>query len=280
MTDFHSGVTPAHIANAVEATQAICALPAIATQDWCDLAAEAIALIAPDAHIGVAIGQIDAEGNFINVEAAGAAGPEATSDALTGLRNRYAGTKSLGWSLGDPAKWRHPQATRIGETPVGFVWPSSNGGRVWTSLGAKDVIVGAASLTGAAPSRVFVVEIGANREFSEADVALLRSVLAPIAKRAMIAFGDEPINASRMLTPREQEILEHLALGKSVREIAEQLSRSPHTVHDHVKALHRKLRASSRGALIARSLGHNVREHKPQAKAANSNGRASVARYG
>ena len=49
---------------------------------------------------------------------------------------------------------------------------------------------------------------------------------------------------------------EHLALGKSVKQIASDLARSPHTVHDHVKSLHRKLNASSRGELIARALGH------------------------
>ena len=41
-----------------------------------------------------------------------------------------------------------------------------------------------------------------------------------------------------------------------MREIADALERSPHTVHDHVKSLHRKLNASSRGELIARTLGH------------------------
>ena len=58
-------------------------------------------------------------------------------------------------------------------------------------------------------------------------------------------------------------VLEQLILGKSVREIAEMIQRSPHTVHDHVKNLHRKLGATSRGALIARALGRlgEVRRH-------------------
>lgn len=62
------------------------------------------------------------------------------------------------------------------------------------------------------------------------------------------------------MTDREQDVLERLILGRSVREIAEELGRSPHTVHDHVKSLHRKLDASSRGELVARALGHGPRE--------------------
>jgi DNA-binding CsgD family transcriptional regulator len=59
------------------------------------------------------------------------------------------------------------------------------------------------------------------------------------------------------VTPREQEVLELLVLGFSVREIGEKLGRSPHTVHDYVKSMHRKLNASNRGALVARALGHH-----------------------
>jgi DNA-binding NarL/FixJ family response regulator len=72
----------------------------------------------------------------------------------------------------------------------------------------------------------------------------------------LIAIGPSPTDGNQWLTPREQVILQHLLLGKSVREIAAELERSPHTVHDHVKALHRKLNASSRGELVARALGY------------------------
>ena len=71
-----------------------------------------------------------------------------------------------------------------------------------------------------------------------------------------MAIGPDSSDSSHWLTQREQVILRHLLLGKSVREIADELGRSPHTVHDHVKSLHRKLNASSRGELVARALGH------------------------
>ncbi|MEL6741849.1 MAG: helix-turn-helix transcriptional regulator, partial [Planctomycetota bacterium] len=71
-----------------------------------------------------------------------------------------------------------------------------------------------------------------------------------------LALGDDRNSSTRWLTAREQEVLEKLTLGMSVREIAETIGRSPHTVHDHVKSLHRKLNATSRGELVARALGY------------------------
>lgn len=52
--------------------------------------------------------------------------------------------------------------------------------------------------------------------------------------------------ASRwMLSPREQEVLEHLASGKHVQDIALQLGLSIHTTRDYVKALLKKMGARS-----------------------------------
>ena len=55
------------------------------------------------------------------------------------------------------------------------------------------------------------------------------------------------------LTQREAEILALLAEGLSVNQIAERLGRSPYTVHDHVKSLHRKLGVRRRAALVRRA---------------------------
>ena len=84
----------------------------------------------------------------------------------------------------------------------------------------------------------------------------MEAVLPSLSRRAIMAIGMEATDDTVWLTQREQIILQHLLLGKSVREIAQELGRSPHTVHDHVKSLHRKLNASSRGELVARALGH------------------------
>jgi DNA-binding NarL/FixJ family response regulator len=44
-----------------------------------------------------------------------------------------------------------------------------------------------------------------------------------------------------------------LASGLSEKEVASQLALSPATVHDYVKALHRRLGARSRSELLARA---------------------------
>lgn len=102
-----------------------------------------------------------------------------------------------------------------------------------------------------------------------------------LGRRAAIAFGGEQ-GAPGWLTNREQLVLEQLILGRSVREIAETTHRSPHTVHDHVKSLHRKLGASSRGALIAHALGRRSTEQTPRVMTTpcRPGGRAGVSTSG
>lgn len=53
------------------------------------------------------------------------------------------------------------------------------------------------------------------------------------------------------LTPREAEIVALLARGASTKEIASELSLSPHTVRDHVKSIFAKTGTNSRGELVA-----------------------------
>jgi DNA-binding NarL/FixJ family response regulator len=52
-----------------------------------------------------------------------------------------------------------------------------------------------------------------------------------------------------LLTPREREVLQHIARGYMYKEIAAQLSISPKTVEAHVSAVLRKLQLSSRHEL-------------------------------
>ena len=52
------------------------------------------------------------------------------------------------------------------------------------------------------------------------------------------------------LTPREYEILEHLAKGESNKEIARSLSVSPNTVKTHVASLYLKLDVTGRGKAV------------------------------
>jgi pimeloyl-ACP methyl ester carboxylesterase/DNA-binding CsgD family transcriptional regulator len=77
-------------------------------------------------------------------------------------------------------------------------------------------------------------------------VRALRSVLDPEAPRN--AGLQETVSD---VTDRELQVLRLLARGFTDREIAEQLTLSPHTVHRHVANLRGKLGQSPRAALVA-----------------------------
>ena len=64
-------------------------------------------------------------------------------------------------------------------------------------------------------------------------------------------------NQADGLSPREKDILNGIALGKSYKEMAQALGLSPHTVHTHVKNVYQKLQAASRAEALSkgRSLG-------------------------
>lgn len=255
--------TEGHASRVVEATEAVCSLPAIGTQDWCDRAAEALLRLFPRDLIALAILEVQPDGAVARVEAVGVAGADPRGDRVPTLRRRFDTAHHLGWSLGDPASWRAAAAARLADAAP-RAWPTSDGSRQWASLGVTEVLAGAALLAPDDAARIIVAEVGraeVGRLFDAAEEpAMLAATLGAVARRALLAFGTERISPARMLTPREQEVLEHLALGRSVKEIAARLSRSHHTVHDYVKALHRKLQASSRGALIAKALGHSMAE--------------------
>ncbi len=56
------------------------------------------------------------------------------------------------------------------------------------------------------------------------------------------------------LSPRERETLALLMTGAPEKQIAARLGISPHTAHDYVKALYKKLGVTSRAELMARAL--------------------------
>jgi DNA-binding CsgD family transcriptional regulator len=76
------------------------------------------------------------------------------------------------------------------------------------------------------------------------------------AVRAVLTVESEPERpdgepVAVMLSRREREMLQLVAIGLSDREIAEQLIVSPHTVHRHVANIRHKLGRGSRAAAVA-----------------------------
>jgi DNA-binding CsgD family transcriptional regulator len=93
-------------------------------------------------------------------------------------------------------------------------------------------------------------------DFSDREIALLdamRPALANLYRFATIARpGLDARAGTEALTPREREILEWVAAGKSDRQIAEILGTSIRTVQKHLENAYVKLGVENRTAAVMR----------------------------
>lgn len=249
--------------NACEITEAMCRLPAVATLDWLDRAAETLRDVVTPSRVCMLIVHTDANGAGAQLEAAGFAGVPASSrpgdtdesNIELSVRSRAERLESIGF----PAP-EQPLLGNLADLLGGGDWRTRGLGVLWQGIPASDVLVAAQPLGGIERGRIMISQIALAEHGAEAkpgQLELLAAVHPLLIRRALLAIGATKATASRWLTAREQEVLDLLVVGKSVRVIADELGRSPHTVHDHVKSLHRKLGASSRGELVARALGHS-----------------------
>ncbi|HYF15177.1 MAG TPA: helix-turn-helix transcriptional regulator [Phycisphaerales bacterium] len=85
------------------------------------------------------------------------------------------------------------------------------------------------------------------------DEPVARVATAMIARAASEMYGER--RNPGWLTERETEVLDLLIEGYTVGEIAANLHRSPHTVHDHVKSLYRKVGVDSRADVVRAAMG-------------------------
>lgn len=242
-------------------------LPAVATLDWGDRAASSLIEIASPSRACLLIATIDRSGTIRSHEAAGVATSgdprsETESKASIELLSRAERLSDIGFRLpavvaegGSCVDWAN---NLVG----GPTWRDTALERLWGGLETSDLAVGIGPIGLAEPGRVLVAMIGLTGQgehrprFGSTEIEIFAAAMPRLLARTLMAVGHEKGSTTRWLTTREQEVLEHLTLGMSVREIAETIERSPHTVHDHVKSLHRKLNASSRGELVARALGY------------------------
>ncbi len=255
-----STLQPEHLERAATIAAKVHNLPAVATQDWCDVASGLLASHYPGGICAVSIVRVNHTGEVTEVELSGCSGRTTGGREVTRGTLRPEGSGGLGWTL--PGSDQREGAALLRSLSCAESFWRSIAGHQWWSVGVMDMAVGCRPMGGEMSTRGIVAEVGvASRgQLSGADAMVLRCVLKPLADRAMLAFGLEAISAVNRLTLREQEVLSLLTHGMSVKEIASSLDRSPHTVHDHVKALHRKLGASSRGELVARALGYPAGE--------------------
>lgn len=269
-----SGEATMHVTQLIQAAanvgESISQLPAVATLDWCDRAAAALVGIPHVSFAGVLICTVDESGRILDLEAAGfatpssgrvaSAAPHEGLEVARELRYRAEHIDHIGWAPGlQGLSFTQPVTSSLAALPGGSVWRQGSVGRLLGDVVGDDIIVGAAAIGQNVRGRCLVALIGPEGSSSERlaeIIAFAESFVPAISRRALQAIGPARSKRNQWLSPREQVVLDLLTLGMSVRQIADELKRSPHTVHDHVKALHRKLSASSRGELVARALGH------------------------
>jgi len=249
---------------AVKATSEVCSLPAYPIPDWCERCATALSQAIEDHEIAVTVSRVGNSGLTTVSELSGATDPSLVCrEAASGSSNGGGGAAQLGWAIGAHAE--SARTFRISTMPHYPAWAASPRGSAWKRLGSTDTLVGVHPI-GDSTDRALIVEIGLDRA-TDHDASVLARVLEGtvpvIVDRLILALGADPIDPSALLTTREQQVLERLVTGATVRAIATELNRSPHTVHDHVKSLHRKFNASTRGELVARALGHVVTKPAP-----------------
>lgn len=267
---------------ATQITEHLCALPAVATPDWCDRAAVCFLPLVERGVVGIMVGTLTGQGTIEDREAVGAAviGPADQGDSQIPnmVRSRADRLPALGFAVSAEALDRGFCGTAE-RFSLPRDWRTGPLGRMWSDAATGDLLLGAVPLGREVPGRMIVVMI-ARQDASPAGTAregVLGAVLPVLARRGVLAIGTGRTSSGDWLTLREQLVLERLTLGMSVADIAAEIGRSSHTVHDHVKSLHRKLHASSRGELIARALGH-LAEVKPRTAAKRRAAPAGAAR--
>ncbi len=113
------------------------------------------------------------------------------------------------------------------------------------------------SLSGASERIVGCALSRRSRDFTENDRTLLNAIRPFVASAyARVTSGPALLPPEALnLTPREGQVLEHLAAGLSSLQIALELHISERTVHKHLEHIYAELDVPSRSAAIARAFG-------------------------
>lgn len=81
---------------------------------------------------------------------------------------------------------------------------------------------------------------------------------APIAREVVRLLQKIPTpgDATAHLSPREREVLESLAAGRTYKHIANEMGVTIHTVRSYIRRIYEKLHVQSRTEAVAKFLGH------------------------
>lgn len=76
--------------------------------------------------------------------------------------------------------------------------------------------------------------------------------------RKVVHFFRRPVVAEKALTPRENEVLQHVVDGKTNRQIAQALFVSENTIAYHIKQIYEKLHVHSRAEVVAKTMKRRI----------------------
>ncbi len=256
------------VSQGVELAMKISQLPAVPTAGWCRQAAAAIAPLGDFERSAVGIARVSHGGAMLEaILSVGVHVPSAPSEHLEESLLRAKRTTWLPTGV-------HADITKPWAIAVDAETMRRSTGGPWSLTISPRLALATAPFGEGCADHVLFVAVGSSDTnlASSPLLTALRALTDLLAKRAKTAMGcpDKPI---RWVSPREQEVLELLIEGMSVKEIGESLGRSPHTITDHLKSLHRKLNANSRGELVAKALGRSSTRKivTPTAEAADEN---------
>lgn len=225
-------------------------LPAVPTAGWCRQAATTLAPLGDFERSVVGVARVSHGGAMLEaIVSVGVHVPSAPSDHMEEslLRSKRTAWLPAGVQIDITKPW---------VIAVDAETMRKSQGGPWSLTISPRLAIATAPFGDDCGDHVLFAAVGSSDQHLANSPLLpaLRALTELLAKRAKMAMGcpDKPI---RWVSPREQEVLELLIEGMSVKEIGESLGRSPHTITDHLKSLHRKLSANSRGELVAKALG-------------------------
>lgn len=107
-------------------------------------------------------------------------------------------------------------------------------------------------LKGATPDEIMAAITAAHEGGAPLSPAVASLVIGAFLTKPRPARAGLPLPS---LSPREHQILEHLARGRVPKEAAADLAMSYETVRDHLKRIYRKLHVRSRTEAVLRYIG-------------------------
>ncbi|WP_197525380.1 helix-turn-helix transcriptional regulator [Pseudobythopirellula maris] len=131
-------------------------------------------------------------------------------------------------------------------------------GRLRREAGIEDVLTAAWKVD---EGKYLLIGLGRELDSSpysddeRCKLRLLARGMAPILKGgASHASKGVSLSKAYNLTKAEAEVLEHALRGLTEKQIAEQLDRSHHTIHSHLKRIYKRFGVTSRAELLALAL--------------------------